>query len=295
MLSVQLMQAGELVIMMNQELIKKLNNYFKNHKEVSFAYLFGSMVSGNTHSESDIDIGIYFTPPTNELEYESDVEYKNEDLIWLDLEKITGEKTDMVVLNRAPVTLVYSVLQNGQKIFAQDENLLFRLYLSISLLAEDFRYFVSDFIKIKERSHSLSEIDKERLSRMVVFLEKEMEDFEKFKKVDQTIYGSDNFIKRNIERWVENIVNSSIDMAKIILASGKKPIPETYRLIIENLGTVADFDQKVATTLSNFSKMRNILAHEYLDIRFAQIKKFTQESEQAYKYLISFVKKFIKL
>lgn len=279
---------------MNQELIKKLGDYFQNCKNVSFAYLFGSLVSGNTHSESDIDIGIYFIPKTNELEYESKVEYENEDSIWLDLEKITGKKTDMVVLNRAPSTLVYSILQNGQKIFSRDENLLSRLYLSISSLAEDFRYFVSDFIKIRERSNSLSEIDKDRLSRMIIFLEKEMEDFEKFKKVDQKIYMSDNLIKRNIERWVENIVNSSIDIAKIILASEKKQIPETYRLIIENLGTVQGFDQKIATSISNFSKMRNILAHEYLDIRFTQIKKFTEQSEESYKYLIDFVKKFIK-
>ncbi len=278
---------------MNQQLTKKLNDYFKNCKNVSFAYLFGSMVSGNIHSESDVDIGVYFTPRTKELEYESDSEYENEDLIWLDLEKITGKKTDMVVLNRAPSTLVYSVLQNGKKIFARDENLLSRLYLSISSLAEDFRYFVSDFLKIRERSHSLNEIDKDRLSRMIVFLEKEAEDFEKFKKIDQKIYTTDISVKRNIERWVENIVNLSIDIAKIILASEKKSIPETYRLIIENLGTVKDFNQNIATSLSNFSKMRNILAHEYLDIRFVQIKKFTEESEESYKYLIDFVKKFI--
>lgn len=278
---------------MNQELLKKLNDYFQNQEDISFAYLFGSMISGNIHSESDVDIGIYFAPKTNELEYESNLEYKNEDRIWLDLEKITGKKTDMVVLNRVPSTLVYSILQNGQKIFARDENLLSRLYLSISLSAEDFRYFVSDFIKIRERSNSLNEIDKDRLSRMMVFLEKEIEDFEKFKKVDQTAYASDISTKRNIERWAENIVNSSIDIAKIILASEKKQIPETYRLIIENLGTVQDFDQKIAASLSNFSKMRNILAHEYLDIRFPQIKKFTEESEESYKYLINFIKKFI--
>jgi len=278
---------------MNQELLKKLSDYFQKREDVSFAYLFGSMISGNTHSESDVDIGIYFTPKTDELEYESNMEYKNEDKIWLELERIIGKKTDLIVLNRTPSTLMYSVLQNGQKIFVRDENLLSRLYLSISLLAEDFRYFVSDFIKIRERSNSLNEIDKDRLSRMAIFLEKEMEDFEKFKKITQTVYMSNVDTKRSIERWVENIVNSSIDIAKIILASEKKPIPETYRLIIENLGTVGDFNQEIATALSNFSKMRNILAHEYLDIRFAQIKKFTEESEEAYKYLVDFVKKFV--
>lgn len=278
---------------MKQDLLKKLSDYFNHRKDVSFAYLFGSTVSGSTHSESDVDIGVYFIPETNELEYESDREYENEDKIWLDLEKIIGRKTDMVVLNRAPSTLVYSVLQNGQKIFAKDEDFLSRMYLSISLLAEDFRSFVSDFVKIRERSNSLNEIDKNRLYRIVVFLEKEIEDFEKFKKIDQVAYMSDNSIKRNIERWVENIVNSSIDIAKIILASEKKQIPETYRLIIENLGTIDDFEPAIATSLASFSKMRNLLAHEYLDIRFAQIKKFAEQSEESYKYMVDFVKKFV--
>ena len=193
-----------------------------------------------------------------------------------------------------PSTLVYSVLQNGQKIFVRDESLLSRLYLLISLSAEDFRYFVSDFIKIRERSNYLNEIDKDRLSKMVAFLEKELEDFEKFRDIGQVVYLSDISTKRNMERWVENIVNSSIDMAKIIMASEKKQIPETYRLIIENLATVDGFDQKVALSLASFSKMRNLLAHEYLDIRFSQMKKFAEQSEASYKYLVDFVKNFIK-
>ena len=102
---------------MQDGLREKLRAYFKKQNQVSFAYLFGSTVSGMTHSESDIDIGIYFIPITNELEYESQTEYEDEDKIWLDLERLTGKKTDMVVLNRAPSTLLYSVLQNGEKIF----------------------------------------------------------------------------------------------------------------------------------------------------------------------------------
>jgi uncharacterized protein YutE (UPF0331/DUF86 family)/predicted nucleotidyltransferase len=278
---------------MNQELLKKLNDFFQNQPGISFAYLFGSTVSGNTHSESDVDIGIYFTPKTKELEYESNIEYENEDKIWLELEKITGKKTDMIVLNRAPSTLMYSVMQNGQKIFARDENLLSRLFLSVSLAAEDFRYFIADFVKIRERSNSLNEIDKGRLNNMLVFLEKEADDFKEFKNIDQIVYMSNSSVKRNTERWVENMVNSSIDIAKIILASEKKYIPETYRLILENLATIDDFDPSIAISLAGFSKMRNLLAHEYLDIRFAQIKKFTEQSEESYKYLINFVKDFI--
>ncbi len=138
---------------MKTELIKKLNEYFKTRKDVSFAYLFGSTVSGRTHSDSDIDIGVYFTPKTTELEYESENEFEDEDAIWSDIEKITCKNTDMVVLNRAPSTLFFAVLHTGQKIFVRDERLISNLYLVISGIAEDFRYFIKDFIKIRDRSN----------------------------------------------------------------------------------------------------------------------------------------------
>jgi len=274
--------------------MQKLEDYFRKREDVSFVYLFGSVVTGNMHSESDIDIGIYFTPETPELEYESEAEYDGEDKIWLDLEKITGRKTDMIVLNRAPSTLFYSVLNTGQKIFARDERLLQRLYLALGPAAEDFREFVNDFVKIKERSNSLSEVDRERILRAASFLDQEILEFEAFEKVSQEEYQNNLPTKRNIERWAENIVNASIDIAKIVLASEKRQIPETYRLILEQLGSIKNFDTNIASDLASYSKMRNLLAHEYLDIRFAQLQKFASQAKPAYVYLSDFVKKFLE-
>src|SRR3989344_4183933 len=279
---------------MDKRLMLKIHDYLKDREEVAFAFLFGSAARGEMHSESDIDIGIYFVPEVDELEYESAREYQNEDQIWNDLERIVSRKTDMVVLNRAPIGLLYSVLQNGQKIFVRDERMLRRLWLMACSAAEDFREFVKDFVNIRARSKSLSEIDKERLLKAVVFLEQEMHDFEKFEKISQSEYQSDISTKRNMERWAENIVNVSIDMAKIILASEKRQIPETYRLILQNLGGVKNFSQHVADNLASYSKMRNLLAHEYLDIRFSQLSKFVKEAYSAYQYLVDFTKKFLE-
>ncbi len=39
--------------------------------------------------------------------------------------------------------------------------------------------------------------------------------------------------------------------------------------------------------------MRNLLAHEYLDIRYAMLKKFVDESEPTYGYLIQFTKNIL--
>jgi uncharacterized protein YutE (UPF0331/DUF86 family) len=153
---------------------------------------------------------------------------------------------------------------------------------------------MDDFIKIKERSNSLSLTDKERLIKIVEFLEQEIKDFSKFKKVDQIKYQTDRDVKRSMERWVENIVNSSVDISKIILASEKKLIPNTYKSILENLIEVNGFDLEKAKVLGRFAKIRNILAHEYLDLRFNKIKEFIAESESSYTYLVNFAKDFVK-
>ncbi|HID95445.1 MAG TPA: nucleotidyltransferase domain-containing protein [Candidatus Latescibacteria bacterium] len=53
-------------------------------------------------------------------------------------------------------------------------------------------------------------------------------DFPKFSKMDWRTYNLDRDLRRNLERWLENIVNCSIDIAKIILASEGREIPGSY-------------------------------------------------------------------
>lgn len=276
-----------------EEKLPLLKAYFAKQPEVVMAFVFGSVVKGQETQESDVDIAVYFKPNGSELEWEEEREYPREDVIWDEVEKIVGRRTDLVVLNRAPATLVYAVFNEGQPIIIKDRSLYQRLFLLISSAAEDFREFTADFWAIKQRSASLNEIDKNRLIRLTDFLESELDDYHKFKNLDQKSYESDTSIRRNLERWAENIVNTSIDIAKIVLASEKKRIPQTYREILQELSLVKDFDQKLAEDLSQFTKLRNILAHEYLDLRFSQLKKFIQETEPIYQALITFVKSFI--
>ena len=77
------------------------------------------------------------------------------------------------------------------------------------------------------------------------------------------------------------------------LASEKKKIQQTYREIMRELPLIKNFKFETAENLAIFAKLRNILAHEYLDIRFTQIKKFIQESEPAYQNLSKFTEDFI--
>lgn len=272
----------------------ELKAYFSEQPEISMAFVFGSYAKGKEIIESDIDIAVYFKPDSRELEWEENKNYEREDEIWGRIERITGLKTDFIVLNRAPSMLAFSVIQTGKPIIIKDYTLYLRFLLTISSAADYFQEFTRDFWEIKQRSQSLSDIDKARLIRIVDFLESELKYYPDFKNLTQAVYESNPATRRNIERWAENIVNSSIDAAKIILASEKRPIPQTYRQIIEDLGLLKDFNPQTAQKLANFSKLRNILAHEYLDIRFNQINRFIQESEQAYQELVEFIKQFVR-
>jgi uncharacterized protein YutE (UPF0331/DUF86 family)/predicted nucleotidyltransferase len=274
-------------------LTQELRRYFSQCENIVLAFLFGSAVKGNLTTESDIDIAVYFHPPKDMRGLETEYVDKDEEKIWRDVETITENNVDLVVLNRAPVTLVYSVFGEGVPLSVKDESLYHHLYARASTEAEDFRGFVKDFWTIKQRSRSLSEADSERLMRIIDFLETELADFSHFEDITKKRYLQDNDFRRNVERFIENIVNASIDIAKILLASEKKRIPQTYRESLENLTSLEDFPAESAEGLSQNALLRNILAHEYLDLRFEKIKTFIATAKPLYTQLAEYSKRFI--
>lgn len=271
-----------------EEKLNKLKDYFANREDVLMAFAFGSRVKGQATTESDFDIAVYFKPSGKEIEWEEEKEYETENEIWSDVEKILEINTDFIVLNRAPSTLADSIIREGEPIIIKDKKLYFDFFLRATSTAADFRDFVKDFWEIKERSRSLSPQDKERLTRIVDFLKAEIKDIDKFKDLDQKTYERNSDFRRSAERWAENIVNASIDIAKILLASNKAKIPQTYKEVIQKLPIVLDFDEKTASSIAEFTKLRNVLAHEYLDLRFNRIKKFIEKMELLYNYLVDY-------
>lgn len=114
----------------------------------------------------------------------------------------------------------------------------------------------------------LEQIDRERLTRISDFLYSELSNIKhKFQNIDFKIYSSNRDTQRNVERCIENIINASLDIAKIILVSKNLPIPETYRKYFITLYTSDIIDKETADTLSDGVRLRDILAHQYLDIR----------------------------
>jgi hypothetical protein len=131
-----------------------LRDYFEKRKDVLMAFLFGSWANDQEGIESDVDIAIYFKGEKNSLEWENSSFFsENEATIWREIERIVQREVDLLVLNRTPATIADSALQ-GIPILIKDHEVYMDFLLRITSEAVDFREWVNDYWKLKEkRSH----------------------------------------------------------------------------------------------------------------------------------------------
>ena len=278
----------------NQLEIKQLKKYFKGQDDVLMAFVFGSQVKEKCAKISDWDIACYFRPLSNTIEWEKERDYPEESKIWGDLTKILEtDNVDFIVLNRVPANIAASAIK-GLPLVIKDRRLYLEFMLIITREAEDYRQTAREYAEIYWRSSSLNEEDKDILNKRLIFLDSELKDADKFHNVTQFEYERDNAKRREVERWVENLMNAAIDISKTILASEKRPIPSSYREILRGISLLSDFPKDLGEQLANWAELRNILAHEYLDIRWKRIEDFIQKSEPYFRKFIEIVKIKVK-
>jgi len=132
-----------------ERLIIELREYFEKKEEVLMAFLFGSWVKNQEGLESDLDVGVYFRPKTEILEWQSDSYYAAEKKIWIELERIADKEIDLLVLNRAPATVADAALR-GIPIIIKSRNVYMDYLLRITSEAIDFRACAEDYWRLKE-------------------------------------------------------------------------------------------------------------------------------------------------
>ncbi|MBE0477944.1 nucleotidyltransferase domain-containing protein [Candidatus Aerophobetes bacterium] len=267
--------------MAEKRLLENLKKYFKQKENVSLAFIFGSSAKGVAGKDSDLDIAVYLK------------DEKQEDEIWKEVSRIAGREVDLVVLNSAPASLVSNVLKTGISLAIKDRNLFWDIYLTKTLEAEDFYEFAKSYLDIYHRSTSLIPEDKTRLIERIQFLESEFKEIDHFKNLTFEEYQQDKVKRRNMERWADNIINATIDIAKIILASEKKEMPRTYQDSLLKFGLLISLIKKEAEKFSTFARLRNILAHEYLDILYKTITNFIRDSRPLYEKIFKFLSSYI--
>jgi uncharacterized protein YutE (UPF0331/DUF86 family)/predicted nucleotidyltransferase len=272
--------------------IEKLKEFFFKKSEVILAFLFGSGAENRQGKISDWDIGIYLK--AKKLEWEEEKEYPLYEKIWDELmEFLKTDKVDLILLNKAPLYMVGRILNQGIPLCIKDEKVYLKL-LTLGLEEEErYREFVDSFYKICQQATSLSIQVKETLKKIIIFVEEEMTLYPYFEKFTFKDY-QDIHKCLEIERWVENLINSSIDIGKIILASKKEKVPDYYREIFLRLSQKEEFQNTQIIKIAQWIKLRNILAHEYLNIKWESIEKFIKESKPILEEFLKKVKELIE-
>ncbi len=259
-----------------------LESYFQQKEDVVLAFLYGSFSKDRVCEESDIDIAVYIKENRAQI-----------DDIWSDVTSLVNREVDLVDMKEAPATLVSNIIKTGIPLTIKDRNLYWNVSLEKSLEAEDFCYFLEDFRNIYQKAKSLIPEEKTRLLERTQFLESEFEDIDDLRQLTFKEYQDDKVKRRNIERWTENILNATIDIAKIVLASEKQKMPKTYEQALFNFILLTDVNEKEAKIFSRLSNLRNILAHEYLDILYQRIQDFISQAPDFYTEIFSFLKKYL--
>jgi predicted nucleotidyltransferase len=103
----------------NKELVKsKLLPFFSAKREITFAYLFGSVAKGNAGTLSDIDIAVFIDP----MYLPRDIGYGYKSELIVELQAVLAGKVDLVILNSASTMLKFQILKNGALICCRSED-----------------------------------------------------------------------------------------------------------------------------------------------------------------------------
>lgn len=141
----------------------------------------------------------------------------------------------------------------------------------------------------------MNPVDKSKLIPNIDYIEKELSFLSEYEReVDWKNYQSQRAKRLEIERWVECLINATMDISKMILTTKGEAIPETSRDILFRIGSYVYDKEKKAEGFSELAKIRNTLAHRYLDIRWVDIKRFIEIGHELYPSFLDFVKKQIE-
>ena len=125
-----------------EEIRKKAEKVLKAHKEVSAAYLYGSVARGQARKGSDIDIGLLLSRG-----YEPEPMYEAH--LSLELEKALDADTEAKVLNGGGLIFLHQVLKHGMLLFSRDEKARIDFETDTYSRYLDRKYFYDQYNRIR--------------------------------------------------------------------------------------------------------------------------------------------------
>jgi predicted nucleotidyltransferase len=134
------------------DLLPEAFEYLRSEKDILFAYLFGSLVDRNVGPLSDVDIAVYLAEKVSFAEEKLEILGNLGNMLRTD-------EIDLVVLNKAPLTLRMKILEK-KKIIVDKEPFLRHRYESLTMRQYfDFSFKESSilskrFLRGRQDAHS---------------------------------------------------------------------------------------------------------------------------------------------
>ena len=122
---------------------KNIKKVLGKDKDILFAYLFGSQVTGLTHGFSDIDIACYLKPGSMKYYLEKDNQLLGDLAVGLHTSKF-----DLVLLNVCSLVLKFRVVSGGEVIFSRDEQARVDFETATLCRYFDFKPYLDEYYKL---------------------------------------------------------------------------------------------------------------------------------------------------
>jgi predicted nucleotidyltransferase len=124
------------------DLLSSAGDYLNAHPKVIFAYLFGGLAQHQPLPLSDVDIAVYLKEDSNFAECKLDILGQLMDILHTD-------EIDLVILNRAEISLVFNILKSKKIIV--DKNPFERHLFESLMMRKSFDFSFKELNQLRRR------------------------------------------------------------------------------------------------------------------------------------------------
>lgn len=253
-------------------------------ENVLLAYLFGSYARDANQPISDIDIAVLLKD--NRLEKQAEVLCRIAKAF-----HVAEDKIDIVDLSRADAHLKYNILREGVKLVDRgfEGELINEIVERYPEIRESLNMALKEWLKVDPKidqaivSRRLDEV----LNNAAIIRERYAH-----KSVEWILSDSERTLA--LERAMERIIESMVDICRHIVSAKSLGLIETQAEYPLRLAQHQLMPEGLAQKVSELSRIRNILAHRYLEIDYAILIARAQETaEQIVPYFADWIKKLL--
>ena len=239
--------------------IECIRSILRNRKEVSLAYLFGSIASKG-YSLHDIDVAVLLKTKSarERIKTLADITVEVSRAL-----SINENKVDVVDMEAAPTALKYSVLKYGVRILG-GKRLERKLAEDVSVKYPDLTQDLKIWMNLDpspKMNESVIESRVSELRRNIEYLKTEI--------LSQPLNAIVSNYEKTLamERALHRAIEAILDVCRHLVSVHNLGLAESYGQYPKKLAERALMPQDLAKELMRLAGVRNILVHRYLAVK----------------------------